>query len=587
VAEAADLFASLGLRVDQSSFSRGDAAIAGAKRSIDALDGAFQDRGGKWRAASGRYLTVGEKARLAATGVKGLGDEAEKAGDKTARAGKRGEGAFAGIGTAAKAAAAYLGFRVAVDGLIKFNSTAEDARNQIAGMLALTKKTDLADQLAPADALMASLAKKAATLSGTTAEYVKMLGNLTQPVTAAGLGMQDLEDITVGAVEAAKALGEQADVAARDVGQALRGQAGADDPFIGKLLDTAGFSGQEGRARFNQKAAPERAQIVKGLFTSPQIKQLGEAQGKTFTGLLSTLEDSISTFFGKVGKPLFDGLATAIRDVNAWLVINRETVNEVAAVIGGALSTAFDVFKIATAGAVEVIGFFVENSDLLVAILASIVIVTTALNLQLIITKVQAALAWLAMMGPIALIGTAIAGVIYLFIQLAKHPDKVREAFAAMGRAIVAAVDWVIGKVESIGARIADFFTDDIPNAIRAAFEFLENAPVIGRLIKLIQSIHNLVTSEPDKEQEKLDGATLSPDAFRAKYRYYNVDPSFRRPELPASPTDARGGTTIGNVSIPITVTSPNADPKAVATETRKAFDEHWNNKMRRAMDSQ
>jgi hypothetical protein len=63
-----------------------------------------------------------------------------------------------------------------------------------------------------------------------------MAGMLTQPITDAGLGMKDLEDLTVNSVVAAKALGYQWDLAARDIDQALRGQFHATDPFAGKML---------------------------------------------------------------------------------------------------------------------------------------------------------------------------------------------------------------------------------------------------------------------------------------------------------------------------------------------------------------
>jgi hypothetical protein len=36
-----------------------------------------------------------------------------------------------------------------------------------------------------------------------------------------------------------------------------------------------------------------------------QLTQLAAAQGQTFNGALSTLQDTIEQFFGKVGLPLF------------------------------------------------------------------------------------------------------------------------------------------------------------------------------------------------------------------------------------------------------------------------------------------
>jgi hypothetical protein len=94
--EVAELFGTLGLRMDKAAWARADSALERTQLSLSSL------------------------ARLAA-------------------------GAFAGfsVGSAIKSG-------------IAFNATLEDTRNQIAGMLSLAKHTDLADQLETADGLMAT-----------------------------------------------------------------------------------------------------------------------------------------------------------------------------------------------------------------------------------------------------------------------------------------------------------------------------------------------------------------------------------------------------------------------------------------------
>lgn len=354
--EVAELWSSLGARVNEGQWKAADARIAGARRSVDGLDrafsGAFQDRAGHWRSANGRLLTMRERAAHAAQGIDGVGRAADRAGRMAAGRGGAGGGAggggglggivnmLGGVKMLAFAGVAWLGTKLVGAGL-KFNMTAEESRNQIAGMLALSKNTAVADQYNAADSALENLRVRAAALPGTTAEYISMLGNIVQPVSAAGMGMADLEDMTVGAVVAAKALGEEAGAAARDVGQALRGQAGADDPFIGKLLDTAGFAGQAGRQKFNAKSAAERAKIVKQLLTSPQLQQMAEAQGKSMSGRLSTLEDTWGQFVGKVLKPLFEALGPLLEEVNAWISTHEKEIAEAAAVIGEVMLTMF------------------------------------------------------------------------------------------------------------------------------------------------------------------------------------------------------------------------------------------------------
>lgn len=278
-------------------------------------------------------------------------DAVAKMGADARRAGAEASGAFAGVGATIKTAfgfdlygwikrgAAAVG-ELFVGGL-KYNASLEESTNKVAGMLALAGNTRFADEVGNANDLMAELSARAAKLPGTTAEYVAMLGNVTQPAIAAGLKMSELTDLTVGATVAAKALGEDAGAAARDIGQALRGQAGADDPFIGKLLATKGFVGEKGRKKFNTSTAAERASIVKELLTSPQLTEMAAAQGATMGGVLSTLQDTVSRFFGASTRGLFDGLKDTLADINAWAERHADAISRVTGLVSRGLTAAF------------------------------------------------------------------------------------------------------------------------------------------------------------------------------------------------------------------------------------------------------
>lgn len=564
--EAADIWAKLGLRLDNGAWAKGDAALAGVKRATDALTGAYADKNGRWRAANGRFLSIAEKAELAKRGVEGVGDATNKAGRKASQASKQ----FAGVGTALGAIGAYLGARAAFSGLIKFNATAEDARNQIAGMLALVKKTDLADQLGAADNLVSSLTKRAATLPGTTAEYVAMLGMITQPVIDAKLGLKDLEDLTVGSVVAAKALGVEWETAARDVDQAIRGQFKASDQLTGKLLGAAGFKGETGRARFNALPADKRAQEIKKALTQKQIVQLAEAQGKTFSGVLSTLQDGLQQFFGKVGKPLFEGLTAAIKDANQWLDANKETVTEVAAAIAGALVVAFDALGSVLGVVATAIRFFVDNAELGQAVIIALGVVIAAF-------AVQAAIAWVVAFAPIIAVIAAIAAVTYAFLMLRKHPEKVKAAFRAMWQGIKDGANAFWNALKAVGNRIVTFFAEDIPNAIiaafKAAFEFIANLPVIKQMRWLIGAARDLMGEDDvpigpmlqdalNKWQDPLNGAGAQQQSMIA-------------PRSSSVTVDVGG----------ISVSSAKADPKAVAVEVGRAVDERLASMLRQTMD--
>lgn len=265
---------------------------------------------------------------------------------------------YLGLGAAVVSA---FGARMAGKALIGFNSTVEDTKNQIAGMLALTKKTDLSAELGNADRLFGNLQKRANTLPGTTMEYARMAGMLTQPIIDAGLGMKDLEDITINSVVGAKALGVEWQAAARDIDQALRGQYHSVDQFTGKLLGSIGYKGEEGRAKFNAMGAEQRAAELKRALTQKQLTQLASAQGQTFSGALSTLQDSLEQFVGKVGVPLFKAITAELKNWNAWIDKNSDRVDEIAKSIGQGLVDGFRFVK-------DVLSFLVSHADLFITI---------------------------------------------------------------------------------------------------------------------------------------------------------------------------------------------------------------------------
>lgn len=312
--EVAELFAALGIKIDKASWDRANGAIQSMGKALGGMVAKAQNWG---RSLSGVLVK----------------------------------------------AAAGLGIAKLVTTGLKFNSTIEETRNQIAGMLALTKKTDLNDQLGVANTLMDNLRARAAKLPGTTAEYVAMLSRLTQPVTDAGLGLQDLEDITVNSVVGAKALGVAWDVAARDIDQALRGQFHSVDQFTGKLLGARGFKGEEGRSRFNAMSARQRAQIIKDALMQKQLTQLAAAQGATAAGKWSTFIDTAQQTLGRVMAPLFARLVQHLEKINAWLEKNQAKVTAFAKTVGDVLVTAIDAV-------VETIEFLAENKELAIALAA-------------------------------------------------------------------------------------------------------------------------------------------------------------------------------------------------------------------------
>ncbi len=493
----------------------------------------------------------------------------------------KGNKAIDGMKSALGGLALYFGGKFLGKSLLGFNSTVEDTKNQIAGMLALSKKTNLSDEAANAEMLYANLQKRAASLPGTTAEYAQMLGMLTQPVTAAGLGLQELEDLTVNAVVAAKGLGVNWEVAARDIDQALRGQFKSVDQLTGKLLSSMGYAGEAGRAKFNALSAKQRASVVKAALTQKQIAQLAEAQGKTFSGRLSTLQDAAQQFLGKVGKALFGALGSTIDRVTTWIAENQQAIEDVANTIGTVLAAAF-------AAVSEAIGFFIEHSDLAKAILIALAIVATAFG-------VAAAAAWIAATWPLLLLIAGLAAIVYAVMDVI---NVFRGGQSKIAKALGKWVDWIKTCAKAIGTalaapfigmwRVAVYFFDKIkalPGRIVDAFR------MIGERIKdFFVDAFDWIVDEAKKLPSRIGGA--------AKDFFVNDVlgwiPSMEQirgggsagPEAPITrPNQSSIGNTNNKFDVKFNINGAG-DPGATGASVRKHLDEWWSNQLGNAEDA-
>lgn len=396
--EVAELYASLSIKTSAANFAQADAKIKAIGKALQGVDGGAKKAGG----------SIGLLGRLGLAG--------------------------AGFGVLNGA------FSKGYDYLVKFNSSVEDTRNQIAGMMALSTKTDLNDNLGKADSLLGHLRERAAKLPGTTAEYAQMLGMLTQPILDAKLGMQDLEDITVNSVVGAKALGVEWQAAARDIDQALRGQFHSTDVFTGKLLGSIGYKGETGRSQFNALSAQKRASELKRALTQKQLGQLAAAQGDTFSGRMSTFVDTLQQTLGKVGAPLFAKMTAGLQKINAWFDKNKAAVESFASTVGNILAGAFDVVT-------AVIDFFIDHSEIAKSALIAIGVVMGVI-------AAEAAIA----AAPIYLITAALTGVILVVRDVWRSIKTGKGVTASVFNWIADKLDWLDGKLIAFGGMVAEPF---------------------------------------------------------------------------------------------------------------------------------
>jgi len=278
--------------------------------------------------------------------------------ERTAKSSRLLSSAWGKIGAAA---GAYFGVRAGAKHLIGFNASMEQAKIQMAGMVSLTTKKGWTESMGEATALVDRLQERAKKSVGTTKDMVDMSSLIVRPISQAGLGMQDLEDLTAGAVVAARAFGMEADVAARDIESVLMGRVRSVDLFARALLEPMGMIGDKGREAFNAMSAQQRAMYLKSALTSEAITNMAKAQENSFSGVYSTFQDNLQIFLGKVGLPLFRALTGEIRSWNVWIHANADRVEEMSQKLAKGLASIFGLLR-------DVAGFFVNHADTLLLV---------------------------------------------------------------------------------------------------------------------------------------------------------------------------------------------------------------------------
>lgn len=266
-----------------------------------------------------------------------------------------------GLGRLAAVGVGAFGIHKAGKALIGFNSDMQQARTTMAGMIQLNLGGEWSANMATATGLVSKFQERAKKSVGTTKDFVGMAQMLARPVTAAGLGMKELEDITAGATVAARAFGMQAELAALDIEQALMGTLGKKDRFaralIGPILKQHGATLKS----FNALDAKSRAVMLNQALTSKTIQDMSEAQAGTFAGVYSTFEDNLQRFLGAVGMPLFKAVTAELQTWNTWLENNQDKVNRWAQSFGKALVGGFRFIG-------KTIAFFIKHKNTLLFI---------------------------------------------------------------------------------------------------------------------------------------------------------------------------------------------------------------------------
>lgn len=333
---------------------------------------------------------------------------------------RRGEAVIQGLRRAALGLGAIFGAGKLGQALIGFNADIEDAKNQIAGMLALARRTDLTSQLAYANQLYDGLRKRAAELPGTTKDYINMLGLLVQPMAKANMNMEQMQTLVVDTMVAARGLGENWQKAARDISEFINfGKFNAVDTFIRRIMGAAGYEADDKtKAKLKSMSVAQRAAIAMSGVGADAIKELGQRQADSFRGTMDKLKEAVAQFLGNVGLPLFNALKDSLKRANEWLNKNSDAVDDMAKKVGGVLLSAFKSFR-------GLLNWFADHKDFVIAAIAGI---TSALMTM----GIRAMVAWAMTLGPLGKLMTVLTAGFYVF-------QKLRDYITDVGAALVAA----------------------------------------------------------------------------------------------------------------------------------------------------
>jgi hypothetical protein len=282
-------------------------------------------------------------------------DNVGRSADRAARSGGQLKSMLLGV---FGAAGAVGGLSLAKKTLIDFNSGLENSKQTMAGLFMMNQGGTFEGQFAKANTFVDSLLIRAKETSATMSELSAMGRDVTASVTAAGGGMKTLENITVGAAVAAKALGREQGDAAREIGQMVGGRVEAVDTFGRQLLRSVGFADYQ---KFNKLAESERLKLTEKALNQPALKAMAKAQSESFSGVMSTLQDNLQISLGKVGLPLMQEITKEVKQWNAWIDQHPEKIKALVKDVGAGLRDGFLAVK-------QAVMWIADNREILMAL---------------------------------------------------------------------------------------------------------------------------------------------------------------------------------------------------------------------------
>jgi hypothetical protein len=262
--------------------------------------------------------------------------------------------ALRGVGTAL---VGYGALRVGKSLFIDFNSSIEQSTISLAAQEKMLLGGQWDTAMTHANQLFLDYQQVAKASVGETKDFLDMHKMIASSAMQAGVEMEQLKEMTVGATIAAAALGEESAMVALDVKQMLAGTVGARDRTAQILLASQGIS----QSKFNASSSKKRASITMAALNDPALKSAAKAMGESFAGVTSTLKDNIQIAMGKIGLPLFKQITAEVQKWNAWIEKNPDKIRQWATDFTSALAKGFEMVK-------SIAGFIVDNRELLMSL---------------------------------------------------------------------------------------------------------------------------------------------------------------------------------------------------------------------------
>jgi hypothetical protein len=277
--------------------------------------------------------------------VHGAPDAARKV-DEVGRAADRSARSAGGLKASLMSAFAMAGgagaIMLAKRSLVDFNATLEGNKSTMAGLLMMNTGGGWEKNQEKSNALVDRFLIRAKETSATMADLALMGQWVTASVTAAGGSMKTLENITVGAAVAGKALGRETGDAGREISQMIGGRVEAVDVFGRQLLRSIGYADYQ---KFNKLKESQRLKLTEQALNQPALRAMAKAQSNQYAGVMSTLQDNLQITLGKVGLPLMKEITEEVKLWNSWIEKHPEKIAEMVRDVGSALKSGFGAVK--------------------------------------------------------------------------------------------------------------------------------------------------------------------------------------------------------------------------------------------------